>query len=219
MALTIVVTPAPAQAAVSGSASASDLTLRNTCQRHPIDYTVTVGPGTTHWKLKITVFAPGGGKSEGFDLSSSSQSPTEGTVHYFICGSSTPGAYTILGQGSYQTVPAVNLPMEFPDSTFTVRRTQTRTKVQTTQVNRNTFRLVAKVKAHRARGYRPLNGASVVFQRRVEGKWRKVHGSRTFTDHGVAKYVVKAPRGSKIRAVTRQSGYLAGSVSAAKRLR
>ncbi|MBJ7357502.1 hypothetical protein [Nocardioides sp.] len=210
---------APAQASVTGTTSAADFVLQNKCRQHPVDYALAVTPETTLWQVKLTLVHPGGTSSEGVDLSSVDGDPTSGTVHFLICGSADPGTYTIRTTGSYQVVaPLVNIPVAVAESTFEVRRAATRTKLNSTHLGDDRYRLVAKVKDERRSGFKPTSSAEVVFQRRVDGAWKVIRGSRAMTDRGVATAVVNGSAGTRVRAVTRPDGYLDGSTSGPVRL-
>lgn len=208
----------PAQADLIGTTSSGDVVLKDKCVRHPIDYSFVVSPGTLLWKTKIQVLDPDGNTSEGVDLASYTASPTSGTVTFVICGSYTPGTYTVRTTGSYQIVPAVNIPINVADSTFQVRRTATRTTVAGKHLQGRQYRLVANVKDQRKHGFKPTSSAEVRFQRKAHGTWRSIRGSATTTDHGLASAVVGLAPGTKVRAVTAHAGYLGGSSSRPVRL-
>ena len=208
----------PAHADLIGGTSSDDVVLKNKCVRHPIDYSFVVSPGTLLWKTKISVVNPEGATSEGVDLSSVTASPNSGTVAFLVCGSYTPGTYTVRTTGIYQVLPAVNLPISVADSTFHVRRTATHTKLASRHLQGHRYRLVAKVKDQRKSGFKPTQSAEVKFQRKVNGTWKAIKGSRTFSDKGRATVVVHAAPGTKVRAVTAHAGYLGGSTSRPVRL-
>jgi hypothetical protein len=210
----------PAHAALTGTTSAGDFVLRNDCRHHPVRYAFAVTPDTTLWQVKLTMVGPRGTSSEGIDLSSVDGDATSGTVRFLICGSANPGTYTVRTTGSYQVLaPLVNLPISVAESTFEVRRSRTRTDLRRTHVTGQRYRLVASVTDERRRGFRPTSSADVVFQRRVDGVWTTIQGSRTLTDRGRAVTVVRAAPGTRVRAVTRPDGYLGGSTSRIVRLR
>ncbi|GAB3252334.1 hypothetical protein [Nocardioides dilutus] len=209
----------PAQAALTGTVSAEDFVLRNKCRNQPVDYALAVSPDTLLWQVKLTMVGPRGTTSEGVDLSSVDGDATSGTVEFLICGSATPGTYTVRTTGTYQVVPLVNLPVEVAEDTFEVRRTATRTTISRTHLDGDRYRLFAKVTDERRRGFKPTNSAEVVFQRRVDGVWKVIPGSRTLTDHGLATAVVTAAAGTRVRAVTKPDGYLGGSTSRSAKLR
>ena len=215
----VVLAAPPAQAVLTGSTSAGDFVLRNDCRHHPVRYTFAVSPDTTLWQVKLTMVGPRGTSSEGIDLSSVDGDPTHGTVRFLICGSATPGTYRVRTTGSYQVLaPLVNIPVDVADSTFEVRRSETRTSLTRSHLAGKRYRLVARVTDERRRGFKPTTSAEVVFERRVDGRWRTIRGSRTLTDAGRATAVVSAAAGTKVRAVTRPDGYLGGSVSRSVRL-
>lgn len=209
---------APAHADLVGTTSAGDAVLRNKCFRHPIHYSFVVGPGTLLWQTKISVVSPDGRTSEGIDLSSVDSDATSGVVKVLLCGSDDPGTWTVHTTGSYQVVPLANIPISVADSTFKVRRTATRTAIAGKHLTGNRYRLTATVKDRRKSGFKPTDSAEVTFQRRVDGVWRKIRGSRTFTNQGLATTVVSVGTGTKVRAVTAQAGYLGGSSSRGVRL-
>jgi len=215
----VAITGQPAQAVLTGSVSVDDFVLQNACRNQDVDYSFAVSPDTLLWQVKLTMVAPSGTTSEGVDLSSVDGDATSGTVRFLICGSASPGTYAIRTVGSYQVVPLVNIPVTVAESTFEVRRATSLTRLSRTHLAGDRYRLVAKVKDERRRGFRPTNSAEVVFQRLVDGQWKAFRGSRTFTDHGRATAVVTAAPGTLVRAVTKHAGYLGGSTSTSLRLR
>lgn len=208
----------PAQAALTGTISAEDFVLQNKCRNQSVDYSFAVSPDTLLWQVKLTMVSPNGRTSEGVDLSSVDGDATSGTVRFLICGSAVPGTYAVRTVGTYQVVPLVNLPVTVAESTFEVRPAATRTTLSRKHLAGDRYRVVAKVKDERRRGFKPTNSAEVVFQRLVEGTWRTIRGSRALTDHGVATTVVTAAEGTRVRAVTKPDGYLGGSTSRSIRL-
>jgi hypothetical protein len=215
---TLVVTAHPAQAALTGTTSAEDFVLHNKCRHQPVDYAFAVSPDTLLWQVKLSMVGPSGTSSEGVDLSSVDGDATSGTVRFLICGSADPGTYTVRTTGSYQVVPLVNIPVTVAESTFEVRRATTWTTLGRTHLTGDRYQLVAKVTDERRRGVKPTNGAEVLFQRRVDGVWKTIRGTRTLTDHGVASAVVTAAAGTRVRAVTKPDGYLGGSTSRSVKL-
>lgn len=208
----------PAQAVLTGTVSAEDVVLQNTCRQQPVDYAFTISPETLLWQVKLSLVSPSGRSSGGVDLSSVDGDPTSGTISFLICGSASPGTYAVRTTGSYQVVPLVNIPVSVAETTFEVRRATTRTTLDRTHLAGDRYRLVARVEDERRRGFKPTNSAEVLFQRRVDGAWRTIRGSLTLTDRGVARTVVSARPGTRVRAVTKHAGYLGGSTSRSVRL-
>ena len=203
----------PAHADLIGTTSSADAVLKNKCFHHPINYSFVVGPGTLLWQTKISLVSPGGRTSEGIDLSSVDSDATSGTVTVLLCGSIDPGIWTVHTTGTYQVLPAVNIPISVADSTFRVRRTATRTSLASKHLTGQHYRLIATVKDRRSSGFKPTSSAEVAFQRRVDGVWKTIRGSRAETDRGIATAVVSVPAGTRVRAVTAHAGYLGGSAS------
>lgn len=215
----VVLAAQPAQATLTGTTSAEGFVLQNKCRNHPVDYTFAVSPDTLLWQVKLSMVSSSGTSSEGVDLSSVDGDATSGTVRFLICGSADPGTYTVRTTGSYQVVPLVNIPVTVAESTFAVRRSATWTTLTRTHLTGDRYRLAAQVTDERRRGIRPTTGAEVLFQRRVDGVWKSIRGSRTLTDHGLATAVVTAAAGTQVRAVTKPDGYLGGSTSRPVKLR
>jgi hypothetical protein len=213
-----VIGAAPAQAAVTGTTSASDVTLRNSCRRIPIDYNLEVDPGTTNWRVRIKVETPDDNAPEGFDLSSEAGDPTTGTLPYLICGSDSPGTYRVQGVGTYQNAPLTNIAFELAESTFEVRRSPTRTSLRAVPGAGDRVRLVATVQALRKGDFRPVSNAPVRLQRLVQGRWRFLDGTRRLTNSGRAVYLVDLRPGTRVRAVTAAQGFRARSASSATAL-
>jgi hypothetical protein len=214
----VLVPAAPAHADLVGTTTTSDVVLKNSCRRHPVHYSFAVSPDTLLWQTKISLLDPDGRTSEGIDLTSVDDDPTSGTVRFLFCGSYAPGTWTVHTTGSYQLVPGLNIPIDVADSTFKVRRTPSRTTLHAARLDGGRYRLTALVEEQRRAGFRPTTSAEVLFQRKVDGTWRALRGSRTFTDHGLASYVVHATPGTRVRAVTAHAGYLGGSTSRGRTL-
>lgn len=208
----------PAHADLIGSTSSDDVVLKNKCVQHPVDYSFVVGPGTGLWKTTLSLVSPTGRTSEGIEVSSVIGSPTSGTVSFPFCGSYAPGTWTVKTTGFYQIVPLLNLPISVAESTFQVRRTATRTTLASRHLQGNRYRLVASVTDRRKHGFKPTKSAEVVFQRKVDGVWKRIKGSSAQTTDGLASAVVTVAPGTRVRAVTAHAGYLAGSTSRAVRL-
>ncbi len=98
-------------------------------------------------------------------------------MHFLFCGSNAPGTWTVRTTGFYQVLPAVNLPISVAESPFQVRRTATRTALASSHVRGNRYRLVATVTDQRKHGFKPTDSAEVVFQRKVDGAWKRIRGS------------------------------------------
>ena len=116
---------APASAVPTGSTATDDVVLYPHCQQHPITYDLAVDPGTAFWHLEVLLLDPDGHTSEQ-RVATSATSPAHGTVAYQFCGSEKAGTWTVRATGFYETLPLVQLPLDLPDTPFTVRPTETR---------------------------------------------------------------------------------------------
>jgi hypothetical protein len=213
----LAVVAAPAHAAVTGSTSAGDVVLFDKCETHDIDYALAISPGTSFWRLEVTVADPDGFSSEGTVLSSTKLSPTIGVVQVQFCGAEQPGTWTVHATGLFQLVPAVGIPFSLPDSTFQVRRAATHTRLVSHSAGHGQYRLTVNVKDERPKGFRPTASAQVKLERRVHGAWKQF-GPRLQTTHGLATTLLAVPHGTKVRAVTASTGNFAGSESEPVRL-
>jgi len=108
-----------------------------------VTYDLAVSPGTVLWQVKMSLVSPAGTSSEGVDLSSTDGDPLSGTIQFLICGSTAPGTYAVRTTGFSQVVPLVNLPIDVADTTFEVRQAPTRTRVASTHLGANRYRVVA----------------------------------------------------------------------------
>jgi hypothetical protein len=212
VAAALVAVPAPAQAAVTGTTSTTDVVLSDQCQDHAIDYDLTISPGTAFWRLEVQVFGPEGNTSEG-TVANSASSPAPGTVHVVFCGSETPGAYTVRGTGFYEVLPAVQIPYTLPETTFQVRRAETRTSLTTRSLRHGRTKATVRVEAQTPGGWAHAEGVLVRLEKQVDGQWRAVRGTSLSTVRGVAKATIRPGRATSLRAVSVERGSTAGSTS------
>ena len=203
---------APASAVPTGSTTTDDVVLLHHCQQHPITYDLAVDPGTAFWHLDVLLHDPDGRTSEQRVLTSTTSS-TRGTVTYTFCGSEKAGTWTVRATGFYQGLPLVQIPFELPDTTFTVRPMQTRTRLTRTSLGGGRYRLVATVRQEGERGYERADGAPVRLERLVRGTWRKVPGLSLTAVRGRAATVLAGRAGQRLRAVVPDRNSLAGSTS------
>ena len=212
VAAALVAVPAPAQADVTGTTSTTDVVLTDQCQPHAIDYDLAVSPGTAFWRLEVQVFGPEGNTSEG-TVANSATSPAKGTVTVSFCGSETPGTYTVRGTGFYEIVPALQIPYALPETTFEVRRAETRTSLSRRSLGDGLSRLTVRVEAQVPSGWAPATGVLVRLEKRVDGQWRTVRGTAPTTVRGTAKATIRPGRATRLRAVSVERGSTAGSTS------
>jgi hypothetical protein len=203
----------PASADVSGSTSTGDVVLYDHCQQHPISYDVLVSPGTALWTVEIQVFDPDGMVSEGTVVSSTTGSPTSGTVYKTFCGSEPAGTWTVRASGFYELLPAVRLPVALPETAFRVRPVSTRTALAEKPLGHGRYRLTTRVSEETETGFGRSNGVAVRLERLVDGTWRKVRGTTSTTVHGVARAVLRGRPGTKVRAVVPPRNNYAASTS------
>ena len=133
-----------------------------------------------------------------------------------FCGSYAPGTYTVRTTGFYQIVPRREPPdlrrrQHLPGP---ARRDPDHAR-RARHLQGDRYRLVASVTDRRKRGFKPTKSAEVVFQRKVDGVWKRIKGSSAQTTDGLASAVVTVAPGTRVRAVTAHAGYLAGSTSRA----
>jgi hypothetical protein len=191
----------PAAADVTGGTSTNDVVLYDHCQQHPISYDVLVSPGTTLWSVEIQVFDPDGFGSEGTVLSSTTGSPTSGTVHQTFCGSEQAGTWTVRTTGFYEVLPAVRIPVTLPETTFRVRPVATRTTLVEKSLRHGRHLLTTRVREETQSGFDRSNGVTVRLERLVHGEWKRVRGATLTTVHGAARATVTGPPGRQLRAI------------------
>jgi hypothetical protein len=212
LAAALVAVPAPAQADVTGTTSTTDVVLTDHCQDHVIDYDLLVSPGTAFWRLEVQVLGPEGSTSEG-TIANSATSPAKGTVVVPFCGSETPGTYTVRGTGFYEVLPAVQIPYALPETTFEVRRAETRTTLARKALDHGRSRAKVHVDVQGPNGWTPADGVLVRLEKWLDGQWLKVRGTTLTTVHGAAQATFRPGRATKLRAVTVSRGSADGSTS------
>ena len=218
VAAALVAVSAPAQADVTGTTSTTDVVLSDHCQAHTIDYDLTVSPGTLFWRLEVQVLDPEGHTSEG-TVATSTTSPGTGTVSVPFCGSEPPGTYTVRGTGFYQVVPALQIPFALPETTFEVRRAQTRTSLSRKSLGDGLARVSVHVEQQTGNAWTPADGVLVRLERWLDGQWRKVRGTTLTTVRGTARTTIRSGRATRLRGVSVERGSTAGSTSRPVRLR
>jgi hypothetical protein len=174
-----------------------------------------VGPGTSLWRLEIKVFDPDGMVSEGTVVNSATDPATSGTAYVTFCGSEPAGTYTVRATGFYEIVPAVQLPFALPDTSFQVRPAATHTTLADKAVGHGRHRLTTRVLTECEEGFERSNGVTLRLERLVDGRWVNVRGTTLTTVHGVARAVLRARPGTKVRAVVPARNSHAASVSRA----
>jgi hypothetical protein len=205
----LAVAPAPAQAAVVGSTSTSDVVLYEHCQQHPISYAVDIPQGTSFWRLEVVLFDPAADTSQG-NVVTAATGPSTGTVDVQFCGSE-PGTWTVRATGFTQVLPAVEIPFTLPDSTFQVRPMATRTSLATKPLDHGRYQLTSRVRRQGEHGYERANGIPVRLEKLVHGQWQRVRGLALTAVRGKAVAIVDSP--GKYRAVVRQGGNYRRSTS------
>jgi hypothetical protein len=211
-ALLAVPAQAQAQAPVTGTISTTDVVLLDQCQQQVIDYDLTVSPGVAFWRLEVQVFGPEGNTSEG-TVATSATSPGQGTVNVIFCGSETPGTYTVRATGFYEVLPVVQLPYALPETTFQVRRAETRTALSSRSLAHRRTKATVRVESQVPGGWAPAEGVLVRLEKQVDGQWRPVRGTALSTVRGVAKATIRPGRATRLRAVSVERGSTAGSTS------
>jgi hypothetical protein len=191
----------PASADVSGGTTTSDVVLYDHCQQHPISYDLLVSPGTALWSVEIQVFDPDGMVSEGTVVSSTTGSPTSGTVYKTFCGSEEAGTWTVRATGFYELLPAVRLPVALPETSFQVRPVATRSALAEKALGHGRYRLTTHVTEETENGFGRSNGVAVRLERLVHGEWKKVRGTTSTTVHGVSRVTVRGRPGMTVRSV------------------
>jgi hypothetical protein len=205
----------PAAADVSGSTSTGDVVLYNHCQRHPISYDLLVSPGTALWSVEIQVFDPDGMGSEGTVVSSTTSSPTSGTVYQTFCGSERAGTWTVRATGFYELIPAVRIPVVLPETSFQVRPVTTRAALAEKSLGHGRYRLTTRVGEETENGFGRSNGVTVRLERFVNGEWHKIRGTTSTTVHGSARATLRGRPGMTVRAVVPPKNNYSASTSPA----
>jgi hypothetical protein len=195
---------------VPGSTSTDDVVLYDHCQQHPISYSVQLPPGTSFWRLRVTVHDPHGNTSQG-NVFTGGTSATSGTFDFQLCGSEPTGTWTVEATGFTQVVPLVEIPFTLPDTTFEVRPMATRTRLAERRARPGHARLVTTVRQQGEHRYVRADGVTIRLERRAAGHWQRVRGLTLTTVHGRAVAVVEAP--GTYRAVVPGHGNLAPSRS------
>lgn len=206
-ALLLAVIPSASAQEVSASASAPPGVLYNGCVDHLANYQVTLDSPSTNWFLSLTYQAPDGTPLESNYKGSAFGDPASGVMPIQVCGDSAdPGTFTLGGRLIHGTGSQASV----PPSTFEMRNPFTNTAIKPRTKNPDPGQTVAiKIKSRDEMpgGYTRKDDATVLLQKKVDGDWKKVRGSKALTNEsGKAKVKVRYTGGKlKLRAVTKRS--------------
>ncbi|MBL0748494.1 hypothetical protein [Nocardioides baculatus] len=190
--------------------------LFDSCGDYDFTYAAALPAGyTSYWNMDLQLFAPDGNETSGAYVYGSAAS---GTDSFSLCDSpNLAGTYRVQGTGEacdpdYDCVPITAAPALV---TFRLPMTKTTLKaVPKSPAKGQVVRFNVTAKDERPAGYFGTSYASVRLQsRRPGGSWRTI--SKTSTDDSGSVTLPARYRGQRVavRAVTRSSSDLTGSVS------
>jgi hypothetical protein len=218
---------APATAATaSGSVTGVNGVLYDDCREYAYLYRVDVPDGAGYRALRTRLVAPGGAVADtGYVVPDANHS--SGTSTFLLCTPTDPyGTYRIeatVEWGPEGSPPTDSTPI--PDAHFSMRKPMTRTSLSVSTHRPAPGQLVTYrigVRDERPAGYVATAFAWVFLQKKVDGHWVRIKGSRTLT-HATGKVRLRLRyRGHhqrmRVRAVTAEAPRFSRSVSSGVRI-
>lgn len=194
--------PEPVQ---SGSLTIASGVLYDDCLAYPYGYTVTVSDDQPTWNLVVDAVHVDGRVVTGDFIPGRGSATGAGDIQ-FCGGLDEPGAHTLVGKLVDFTGRIPDVPLS--PVAFTMRKAYTRTKIVSVSERRARpgQRVAIKVTSEEEHPgtYRQNTADTVALQVKRKGDWKRLPGSRGYTDNdGRAKVRIRF-RGKKlrIRAVT-----------------
>jgi hypothetical protein len=224
LALALACVAAPARAdSTYGSVSGINGVLYDDCRDYPYRYAVAPPADAQDWDVDVTLYGPDGRLSDTDFISTLALS---GTSTFFLCPPSDRyGGYTIRATFEWLDADSQWQHAQLDDAHFSMRKPRTRTALSVS-TRRPAYGQVVRYRIRvwdeRPSGYHPTAFAWVVLQRKVDGHWVRIRGSRTLThDNGRVKVPLKYlrhHRRMKIRAAAQESARWSRSTSDPVRL-
>lgn len=227
LALSCVGLAAPAVADTgSGTISGINGVLYNDCRPHPYGYAVSVPADAGYWDLRVSLRGPDGHETATDFVALPDSSGTSTFSSYLCPPGDLYGTYTI--RATLEWGPeeqTVDQSTQLADAHFTMRKPFTRTSL-TVSTSRPAYRQLVTyrigVRDERPTGYVATSFAWVVLQKRVEGHWVRIKGTRTLThSNGYVRLRLRYLHHHKrmrVRAVAQEAPRFSRSVSPSVRL-
>jgi len=217
---------APARADTgSGTVSGINGVLYDDCLSHPYRYTVTVPDGAGYWDLRVSLRGPDGHETATDFVALPGPSGTS-AFDYLCPPDDLYGTYTIRARLEWgPDEETVDQGTQLADAHFSMRKPRTRTSLSVS-THRPAYGQVVIYRIftrdERPGGYYPTSFAWVFLQRRVDGHWVRVRGSRTLT-HSTGRVRLRLRylhhhKPMRYRAVTEPSSRFSRSASPSIRL-
>jgi hypothetical protein len=211
--LAFLLVPLPPAAALDGYVQPTSGVLYSGCRDLPVNYSVSFPPEMEDWSLELTAYGADGIEATGAYLGSFGGDPTTGTAGLFFCSIDDPGRYTVVAAGEWYDYDFNTYSYSLPTTSFTMRLPKTKTVAKA----KGNFKIKVAVKDERPNGYFPADYYDVWLERRHNGTWKRIPGTKTFTD-GPTVYRLPKLRGVKVRAVTPKTDNWTASRSRAVRV-
>lgn len=222
--LACVASPARADSTYGSTAGINGV-LYDDCRSYPYHYTVNVPADAQAWRLDVSLRGPDG-RVAGTDFVGTGE-PTSGTSTFdYLCPpEDLYGTYTIRATFEWQDSGDLWYPSALADSHFSMRKPFTRTGLAVSTHRPSYGQVVTyriRVRDERPEGYVATPFAWVFLQKRVDGHWIRVKGSRTLT-HATGRVRLRMRylhhhKRMRIRAVTAEAPRFSRSVSPVVRL-
>jgi hypothetical protein len=218
---------APARAdSTHGSKSGVNGVLYDDCVDQPYRYSVNVQYGAGYRALTARLYGPDGGQVDS-DYVAPDTNQASGTSTFRLCRPGDRyGTYTIRATVEWGASPeSITNSSRLDDSHFRMRKPHTRTTLWVSTRRPAYGQVVAyRIRAldERPTGYYGTSAAWVFLQKKVDGHWVRILGSRAMTHRtGCVKVRLRYPyhhKPMRIRAVTEQTPRYARSTSPVVRI-
>jgi len=216
----------PAHAASTyGSVFGINGVLYDDCRDHPYGYAVHPPGDPGYWDLVVSLRGPDGHQAASEVVTQ--PAPTGTSQLGPLCPpTDLYGRYTIRATLRWGAdASSITSSSQLDDAHFTLRKPHTRTALAVSTRRPAYGELVAyrmRVWDERPTGYYPTAFAWVVLQRKVDGHWVRIKGSRTLT-HSTGRVTLRLRylhhhKRMKVRAVTQEAARYARSTSPPVRL-
>ena len=209
-----------------GSVSGVNGVLYDDCLHYPYHYAVDVPADAGYRDLEVSLVGPDGRQAD-TDYVAPSTNQATGTSTFFLCPpTDLYGGYTIRARVEWGAdASSITDWSQLDDAHFSMRRPRTRTSLSVSTLRPAygqvvTYRILAR--DERPGGYFGTPFAWVFLQKRVDGHWVRVRGSRTLT-HSTGRVRLRLRylhhhEPMRFRAVTAPSSRFSRSVSPSVRL-
>jgi hypothetical protein len=168
-----------------GSTTGVSGVLYDDCLHYPYRYSVSVPAEAGYRDLEVRLIGPSGALAD-TDFVAPDTNDATGTSSFFLCPpTDLYGSYTIRAKVEWGAGEnSITDSSQLDDSHFSMRKPYTRTRLSVSTHRPSYGQMVTyriRVRDERPTGYYPTAFAWVFLQKRVDGHWVRINGTRTLT--------------------------------------